>query len=130
GAVMNVRLLLLTILCILFGLFLASVPLNAGDDKRALELTLRSRVKGEGDRYTLVEKKATWDPKKTALIICDMWDDHWCKSAAKRVNEMAGPLNEVVKSARKQGVFIIHAPSSVTSFYKDTPQRKLAQTAP
>ncbi len=127
---MSVRLLLVTSLVTVAGLFLASMPLNAADEKRSLELTLRSRVKGDSDRYTIVEKKATWDPKKTALIICDMWDDHWCKSAAKRVNEMAGPLNEVVKSARKQGVFIIHAPSSVTSFYKDTPQRKLAQTAP
>ena len=46
------------------------------------------------------------------------------------VVEMAGPLNEVVKAARARGVFIIHAPSSVTGFYKDTPQRKLAQSAP
>jgi nicotinamidase-related amidase len=106
------------------------MPTNTADEKRGLELTLRSRLKGDRDRYTIVEKKTTWDPKKTALIICDMWDDHWCKSAAKRVNEMAGPLNEVVKIARKQGIFIIHAPSSVTNFYKDTPQRKLAQTAP
>jgi nicotinamidase-related amidase len=59
-----------------------------------------------------------------------MWDDHWCKSAAKRVGELAGPLNEVVKKARAQGVFIIHSPSSVTAFYKDTPQRKLAMDAP
>ena len=44
--------------------------------------------------------------------------------------EMAGPLNEVVKAARSRGVFIIHAPSSVTAFYKDTPQRKLAHAAP
>ncbi len=21
------------------------------------------------------------DPRKTAVIVCDMWDDHWCKSA-------------------------------------------------
>jgi nicotinamidase-related amidase len=43
---------------------------------------------------------------------------------------MAGPLDRVIQSARKQGVFIIHAPSTVTTFYKDTPQRKRAQTAP
>jgi nicotinamidase-related amidase len=43
---------------------------------------------------------------------------------------MGGPLNEVVKKARAQGVFIIHAPSSVTDFYKDTPQRKRAKDAP
>src|SRR5690348_4087 len=97
---MSVRLLLFTTHCTVAGLLLTTVPLNARDDKRSLELTLRSRVKGEGDHFTIVEKKATWDPKKTALIICDMWDDHWCKSAAKRVGEMAGPLNDVVKRAR------------------------------
>ncbi len=127
---MSVRLLLLTSLVIGIGLFLTSVPLKAGDEKRPLELTMRSRVKGEGDRYTAVERKATWDPKKTALIIRDMWDDHWCNSAARRVSEMAGPLNEVVKTARGHGVFIIHAPSSVTAFYQDTPQRQLAREAP
>jgi nicotinamidase-related amidase len=97
-----------------------------------LHLTMRSRVPGSPDtnRFTVVEKNVAWDPKKTALIICDMWDDHWCKSAARRVGELAGPLNEVVKQARAKGIFIIHAPSSVTSFYEGTPQRKLAQAAP
>jgi nicotinamidase-related amidase len=111
-------------------LFLTAPAGPAADEKAPLRLTLRSRVKGDGDRYTAVEKKAEWDPKKPALIICDMWDDHWCKSAARRVAEMAGPLNEVVKAARSRGVFVIHAPSSVTTFYKDTPQRKLAREAP
>ena len=59
-----------------------------------------------------------------------MWDDHWCKSAARRVTEMAGPFNDMVKAARARGLFVIHAPSSVTKFYQDTPQRKRAQTAP
>ena len=90
-----------------------------------LQLNLRSRSDAGA-----AAKRAEWDPKKTALIICDMWDDHWCKSAAQRVAEMAGPLNEVVKTARARGVFIIHAPSTCTGFYKDTPQRKLAQSAP
>jgi nicotinamidase-related amidase len=127
---MRIRLSLLLTLLALVGMFLLSLPATAEGEKRPLELTLRSRVKGEDGRFTVVEKKATWDPKKTALIICDMWDDHWCKSAARRVGEMAGPLNEVVKTARARGVFIIHAPSSVTDFYKDTPQRKLAREAP
>jgi nicotinamidase-related amidase len=78
---------------------------------------------------TVTAKTVKWEPKKTALVICDMWDDHWCKSAARRVGEMAGPLNEVVKAARAQGVFIIHAPSTCTGFYEGTPQRKRAQSA-
>src|SRR2546428_14048007 len=108
----------------------AGAPMARGDDAQ-LHLNLRSRVKAwESDTFAVTEKKVAWDPKKTALIICDMWDDHWCKSAARRVAELAGPLNETVKTARARGVFFIHAPSSVTAFYKDAPQRRLALEAP
>src|SRR5258706_8165447 len=95
---------------------------------RQLHLNLRSRVKtGEGAAaYKIEEQKAAWDAMKTALIICDMWDDHWCKSAARRVTELARPMNEVVKEARAKGLFIIHSPSSVVKFYENTPQRKRA----
>jgi nicotinamidase-related amidase len=106
---------------------------SARADSAQLHLRLRSRVKtqhGAKDAFDLVEMKVTWVPQETALIICDMWDDHWCKSASRRVGELAGPMNELVKQARTQGVFIIHAPSSVANFYKDTPQRKRAQDAP
>lgn len=92
-----------------------------------IQVKLRSRAKADG---RVVETAAQLDPKKTAIIVCDMWDDHWCKSAARRVGELAGPMNEMLKAARAKGFFIIHAPSSVTDFYKDTPQRKLAQAAP
>ncbi len=98
-----------------------------------LELTLRSRVKtgaATTNNFSVQEKKVEWDPTKTALIVCDMWDDHWCQSAARRVTELAGPMNEVVKAARAKGVFIIHSPSSVVAFYQDTPQRQRAQNAP
>jgi nicotinamidase-related amidase len=92
-----------------------------------LALTLRTRAKSDG---ALAEKPAMWDTGKTALIVCDMWDDHWCRSAARRVTELAGPMDDLLKKARARGIFIIHAPSSVTAFYKDTPQRRLAQAAP
>jgi len=106
-----------------------TLPTQSQDN--LLPLTLRSRVKdADNPTFATVEKKASWDPKKTALIICDMWDDHWCKSAARRVDELAKPMNDVVKTARSKGVFIIHAPSSVVNFYKETTQRKLAQNAP
>ncbi len=94
----------------------------------SLQLSLRSRAKA-ADGFSVAERKVSWDPKKTALIICDMWDDHWCKSAARRVGEMAGPLNDVVKAARDRGVFIIHGPSTCTKYYEATPQRRRAQAA-
>lgn len=96
-----------------------------------LELTLRSRAAPpDAKPVPPTEKKASWDPKRTAIIVCDMWDRHWCKSAEARVGELAGPMNEMLKAARAKGVFVIHAPSTCTGSYKDTPQRKRAQAAP
>ncbi len=95
-----------------------------------LQLNLRSRTRASSGVEKIMISQESWAPEKTALIICDMWDDHWCKSAARRVVELAGPLNETVKAARSKGVFIIHAPSTCMEFYKDTLQRKLAQSAP
>src|SRR5437868_13374189 len=100
-------------------------------DAAVLSLTLRSQKKNQDSaNYVVQETKAAWDPKQTAIIICDMWDDHWCRSAGRRVGELARPLNEVIKQARARGVFIIHSPSSVVDFYKGTPQRQRAQQAP
>ena len=105
-------------------LFTMTSSLSAGE---TLTLNLRSVSKEVGKVTT---KQVQWEAEKTALIICDMWDDHWCKSAARRVVEMAPELNKTVQAARAKGVFIIHAPSSVVDFYKGTPQREKAQKAP
>lgn len=97
-----------------------------------LKLHLRERKEtaaGSGRYHTLVREQ-TWDPKKTCLVVCDMWDKHWCADSTKRVGEMAPRMNEVITAARNCGVFIIHCPSDTMSFYVDTPGRKLAQAAP
>jgi nicotinamidase-related amidase len=113
-------------------LFFTTALVGLAADNAMLSLTLRSRtplnVSGK-EVFTVTERKAAWPSRKTALIVCDMWDDHWCKSAARRVTELAGPMNEVIKLARSQGVFIIHAPSSVVDYYKDHPARKRALRA-
>ncbi len=97
-----------------------------------LDLAARSRVEtnpGSGD-WLAVESQLQWDADKTAIVVCDMWDKHWCPSATDRVGEMAPRMNEVLKAARKRGVFIIHCPSSTLDFYKDHPARKRAMAAP
>ena len=90
-----------------------------------LHLEARSRKDGQ-----VKESKVDIDPRRTAIIICDMWDQHWCKGATERVGEMAPRMNEVIKAARAKGVFIIHSPSETMKFYEGTPQRKRAQDAP
>ncbi|NBP25820.1 MAG: hypothetical protein EBU81_15005, partial [Proteobacteria bacterium] len=96
----------------------------------AMTLHLRSQTVGPSGTLVAQERVETWDPRRTAIIVCDLWDDHWCKSASARVGELVEPLNRTLDAARKQGVFVIHAPSSVTAFYQGTPARELARKAP
>jgi nicotinamidase-related amidase len=99
---------------------------STSPEKDMFEIHLRSRSKSGDPSTTTV----TWDPKTTAFVICDMWDDHWCKGASRRVGELSGPMNRMIAEARRRGAFILHAPSTCVNFYKDTPARKRAQQAP
>ena len=104
----------------------------AGVRAEPLELHTRSRhetSRGSGD-WQVVEKTVAWEPKETAVVICDMWNQHWCKGATARVAEMAPRMNQVISEARKRGVFIIHCPSDTMKYYEGTPGRQLAQAAP
>ena len=94
----------------------------------SLRLTLRERKQADG-RIDLVERSIEWKASETAIIICDMWDDHFCKCAAQRVGVMAPRMNAVLTAARDHGVMIIHAPSGTVEMYADTPFRKRMQLA-
>lgn len=84
------------------------------------------RLRGaEGKSWT-----ENWTPAKTAIIVIDMWDDHHCRSAAQRVEEMAPAMDRALEAARRRGVFVIHSPSDCTDWYKDTPQWRRAREAP
>ena len=107
----------------------AFIGLTSAHAASELDLYTRTRIEKDSNHVQIVHRQVRWVPERTAVIICDMWDDHWCKGASARVAEMAPKMNEVVSAARKRGVFIIHAPSDVMEFYKDTPQRKRAQNA-
>jgi hypothetical protein len=91
----------------------------AGAAAEPFKLTTRSRVetsKGSG-QWQNVEKTAEWDPARTAVVICDMWDKHHCPDATERVGETAPRMNEVLKAARRLGMLIIHCPSDTMGFY-------------
>jgi nicotinamidase-related amidase len=110
-----------------------ALPLFAGaSDSKSLALSLQKRVEtAEGpDPYQVVATRENWDPKQTAIIVCDMWDLHHCKNAVKREREFAPRMNELLEKSRAQGVFIIHAPSSCMAFYEGHPARVRAQSAP
>src|SRR5260370_15659839 len=95
-----------------------------------LTLTARHRVPNPADLggFEVREKILKWEPKQTAIVICDMWDKHWCAGATQRVGEIAPRLDQVVVAARAKVVFIVDARRDCVEFYKQTPQRKLAQS--
>ena len=105
---------------------------SADANSATMKLNLRFRIETgpASGRWHTLTRASDWDAKKTAVVICDMWDKHWCKMATERVGQMAPRVNDFVKSARQKGSLIIHCPSDTLDFYKDTPQRKLAQSAP
>ena len=74
--------------------------------------------------WDLVSRIEAWKPAETAIIICDMWDKHWCDDATARVTEMAPKMNQVLAIARAKGVKIVHAPSDCLDFYANYPGRK------
>lgn len=92
-----------------------------------LEMILRSQVKNSDGRWEVKQETQLWDPNQTAIIITDMWNEHWCESATQRVGELAPHMNEVVNEARRRGVTVIHAPSGTMDAYADYSQRKKAK---
>jgi nicotinamidase-related amidase len=100
----------------------------------ALTLNLR-RVKltqSQGGHTIWREESSsrTLPAEKIAIVICDMWDNHWSRGAAERVDAMVPQMNAVVAAARAKGMHIIHAPSDTLDFYAGTEARQRALDAP
>jgi nicotinamidase-related amidase len=94
-----------------------------------LQLALRSRVeafKGSGV-WEEVRLSDSFPASQTAILICDMWDKHWCSGASRRVELLARHMAPIIDEARSHGIQIIHAPSETMEFYKDWPQRERMQ---
>jgi len=133
---MNRKLIIVALLAV----FAASGP--AADPNTDLVVNARKRVTVVENRTVIVDGvtrttavsvqkplafKAAIDPKKTAVVVCDMWDDHWCKAASTRCAELAKTADPVLKACREKGMTIIHCPSDCMDFYKEHAARKRMQ---
>lgn len=94
-----------------------------------MRISMQKRVPSDlaPGTFMISQEVQEWNPTETAIIICDMWNKHWCKGATARVAEMAPVLNNVVSIARDKGVLIVHAPSSCMPYYENHPARKRAK---
>ena len=113
-------------------LLLFSTSFTMAADKGSFDITKRSLMptSDENVRFQPVYQKEAWNASETAVIVCDMWDLHHCLNATRRGAEIAPRMNRFLKTARKNGSLIIHAPSSCMKPYEDHPGRKRAQAAP
>jgi nicotinamidase-related amidase len=106
----------------------------AAEEGRTLTLRLRSRrLVTDGKGYT-VWKTETAEKQvaaaETALVLCDVWDRHWCRGANERLARMLPRMNDLAKALREAGVLVVHAPSDTMEFYKDSPARKRVLASP
>ena len=94
-----------------------------------LELRTQALVRDAGGHnvWQVQAVNAAWSPAETAIVICDMWDDHWSRGAAERVVAMIPRMNGVLRAARAAGVEIVHAPSETMGFYAGSPARQRMQ---
>lgn len=72
----------------------------------------------------------TWSTEQSAVIICDMWNEHWSRGATERVDLLAPRMNTLVRRLRGNGLQIIHASTHVVKFYEGTPARGRIQLIP
>jgi len=107
----------------------ASLSEAKGSDMR---LTLRKRIQPYGTSDTWIEANfaENFVPEKTAIVITDMWDKHWCRGATERVGQIALRMEPLLEKARAAGVLIIHSPSETMDFYAGSEGRRLAESAP
>ncbi len=108
------------------------LPSKRPQAEGSLRLRLRTRVetfKGSGV-WDEVSVEREFPVGETAVLLCDMWDKHWCRGATRRCEALAKKMSPVVNSARAKGVQIIHCPSETMSFYADSPQRRRMMLAP
>jgi nicotinamidase-related amidase len=106
-------------------------PLSGGSGAE-MHLILRKRIQpyGASDTWSEARFEQRLAPVRTAIVITDMWDKHWCRGAMERVGQIALQMEPLLERARAAGILIIHAPSETMDFYAGSEGRRLAQTAP
>ncbi len=101
-------------------------------NRLTFNLRCRQLIRDEAKRaaWQVITRKRDVPAAEVAIIICDMWDRHWCRGAEERAAVLARRMNDVVRDARERCIAIIHAPSETMAFYEGRPARQRALDTP
>jgi nicotinamidase-related amidase len=127
---MNTPRILASLVALLASTIPAPGSMKSGDAETQLWLRTRIQPYHESGPWVEAHFEGSITNAKTAIIITDMWDKHWCTGATNRVAQIAKRMEPVLQEARQAGILIIHSPSDTMDFYANTPGRLLAQNAP
>ena len=105
---------------------------QTGDEGDRPTLGLRRRVEPErgSGPWQEVSVRRSITPAKSAVLVCDVWDAHWCRTAAERSADLACRIDELTRAARSAGARIVHSPSGTLEYYEGTPQRQRMKSLP
>ena len=97
------------------------------DRAQPVRVTARRRELALDERgyrdWRLVERPVDLRPARTALLLCDVWDRHWCRGAQERLEPLVPRIDRTVRAARDRGMLVVHAPSATMPFYAGHPAR-------
>jgi len=103
-------------------------------DLEMLHLTMRRQELGKDigghTAWRTLTGEEVVPARAVGILICDMWDQHWCRGAEERVDAMAPRMNDVIQAARARGALIIHSPSDTMDFYRGQPARERVWEVP
>jgi nicotinamidase-related amidase len=89
-----------------------------------MTMTVRTRTLDDARRWQAAESEIDLVPEQTAIILCDVWDHHWCPNAETRLEKLLPRMSALTNSLRNRGVLIVHAPSETMDFYARHPGRR------
>lgn len=113
-----------------FGLPAGSALEGRAQEAQTVPKTVPLELKRRGDDGRAVTETVNLDPARTAVVVIDMWDRHWCQTYTARVANMVPRMNETLRAARELGIQVVHAPSDTMEFYANYPQRKAMESIP
>lgn len=119
------------IFCRFLGItLLGCFGLDAAAGARDFTLEVQRRQAAGNDDAQVLLAKEKIQPRKTAVVVIDLWDRHWCETYTARVANLVPRMNQTIAAARKLGLQIVWAPSDVAEFYRDHPQRQAMMAIP
>ncbi len=98
-------------------------------DRKQGDLTvpLRSRKQNpdeSGSPWSESVEPVTLPVEVSALVIANIYDTHWCPTAAVQMDALAEKVNALAATARDAGMIIVHVPSQIHGFYDQHPARR------